>query len=260
MRQQLLAELHDIFNHRFFQRLESNLQPRIRATSSSKPYLPFSKFLKTIRRIFAVDIDMDGNYVFRYGSQIDEFWWRKTTKKELARRSGLTENQIRTCLRIAEDNELIERRSKAMGTGRGSILKVRPNIIELERMLGPKEDNNRIRAKTNAKRMEEAFKRFQQASVKSSKRGKSDGGNFPSHLKGYEYNTNGRESFDETEIRINPPEGGWMNPKENEGDDDVPDPDLHLEGRDFETHANGSITMVIENGKIKILSEEEANQ
>ena len=65
-------------------------------------------------------------------------------EKELARRSGLTLDQIRTCLSLAERHGILERRSKGKGRKKGSDLWIRPNFRVLEDMLAKPGDSHKI--------------------------------------------------------------------------------------------------------------------
>ena len=262
MRKKLLKEYQEVLNDRFFQRLEGNLLPKIRATSTSKPYRPFADFLKTLRRMFAIAERDDGDLGFRYGSQIDEFWWRSTSKKELAKRSKLTIHQVRTCLRIAVDHELIERRIRRKGTCNGSEILIRLNFPKLRSMLGPREDPHVIKARKKSRRNAEALQRLQKASdLRVSDRAetaRSDEGNFPRQFIGIKDITEGRELEIKQKVRNHSPDGELFLPNqtEEEGEVSTESEDSQCERSDLDLHADGSVRIVLENGKIKMLEEE----
>jgi hypothetical protein len=262
MRQKLLEEYQEVLNDRFFQRLEGNLLPKIRATSTSKPYRPFADFLKTLRRMFAIAETDDGDLGFRYGSQIDDFWWRSTSKKELAKRSKLTIHQVRTCLRIAVDHELIERRIRRKGTCNGSEILIRLNFPKLRSMLGPREDPHIIKARKKSRRNAEALQRLQKASdSRVSDRAEtahSDEGNFTRQFIGINNITEGRELEIKQKVRNHSPDGELFLPNQTEEEGEVSTESEYsqCERSDLDLHADGSVRIVLENGKIKLLEEE----
>jgi len=222
MRQKLLEECQKVLNDRFFLRLARNLLPRIRATSASKPYRPFVDFLQLLRRMFAISEKKDGTLAFRYASQIDADGWRKTSKKELARRSKLTDHQVRTCLRIAEDHGLVERRSKGGGKKKGSDLFIRLNFLRLDEMLGGSDDPHVIGAKKKSEGYDWAEKKPEKEDV-------LDEGNSPRH---YIYNNNSKTIKNNDEkVRKNPASAeSFSNIKENESRPPA-DEDRHAFGK-----------------------------
>jgi hypothetical protein len=262
MRQKFLEENKKVLNNGFFQRLEMNLLPKIRATSTSKPYRPFADFLKTLRRMFAIAETDDGYLGFRYGSQIDDSWWRSTSKKELAKRSKLTIHQVRTCLRIAVDHELINRRIRRKGTCNGSEILIRLNFTKLKSMLGPREDPHIIRARKKSQRNAEALQRLQNASdshvTERAETAHSDEGNFTCQYKGINNKTEGRELEIKQEVRNHSPDGELFLPNQTEEEDNfsTESEDSQCERSDLDLHADGSVLIVVENGKVKFISEE----
>jgi hypothetical protein len=261
MRQKLLEEYQEVLNDRFFQRLEGNLLPKIRATSTSKPYRPFADFLKTLRRMFAIAETDDGDLGFRYGSQIDDFWWRSTSKKELAKRSKLTIHQVRTCLRIAVDHELINRRIRRKGTCNGSEILIRLNFPKLRSMLGPREDPHVIKARKKSRRNAEARQRMPVASdshvTDRAETAHSDEGNFTRQYIGNKDITEGSELEIKQEIRNHSPDGELFLPKKTEekNGSSVESNDSNCERYDLDLHASGKVFVVVENGKVKFISE-----
>ncbi len=222
MRQKLLEECHKVLNDRFFLRLARNLLPRIRATSASKPYRPFVDFLQLLRRMFAISEKKDGTLAFRYASQIDADGWRKTSKKELARRSKLTDHQVRTCLRIAEDHGLVERRSKGRGPKQGSDLWVRLNFLRLDEMLGGSDDRHAIGARKKSEGYDWADKTPEKEDV-------LDEGNFTCHYK--YYNNSKTIKNNDEKVRKNPASAeSFSNIKGNESRPPA-DEDRHAFGK-----------------------------
>jgi hypothetical protein len=262
MRQKFLEEYQEVLANGFFQRLERNLLPEIRATSGSKPYRPFGDFLKTLRRMFAIAETDDGDLGFRYGSQIDDFWWRSTSKKELAKRSKLTIHQVRTCLRIAVDHELINRRIRRKGTCNGSEILIRLNFPKLKSMLGPREDPHVIKARKKSRRNAEALQRLQKASDSHvsdrAETAHSDEGNFTRQYIGINDITEGRELEIKQEVRNHSPGGESFLPNQTEEEDGVSteSEDSQCERSDLDLHASGKVSVLVENGKFKLLEEE----
>ncbi|MBT3637476.1 MAG: hypothetical protein HN531_11090 [Opitutae bacterium] len=144
-KQRLLQKAHRIWCNGFFVKAQKHLFPEIRLTSDTKPYRPFRDFLTCLRKMFSV-VDVDGcRYDWRYGTQIDPWGWRKTSKKELGKRAGLTENQVRECLRLAEEKKFLERRHKGLGKGKGATLEIRIDFTRLEQNIMSSEEGHAIK-------------------------------------------------------------------------------------------------------------------
>ena len=173
-----LRVIRETLTKNFFQRLKKNLLPRIKADSGRLTYRPFEDFISMIRRMYRVAQKNDGTLAFSYDTQIDSNGWRKTSKKELSRRSKLTVYQIRTCLRLAEKHGIVERRSKGKGKKKGSDLRIRPNFRILEDMLRAPEDSHKL-AREKSESYDWPSAEDQSVLKTAREEGALDGGNFP---------------------------------------------------------------------------------
>jgi hypothetical protein len=245
-RQDRLRLFRQTLTNSFFQRLKANLLPRIKAESGKLTYRPFEDFMSMIRRMYAVTQKNDGTLAFRYDRQIDANGWRKTSKKELSRRSKLTVHQIRTCLRLAESHGLVERRHRGKGQKKGSDLRIRLNFRILEDMLGsPKDTHKLARDKSESYNWPSAE---DQSTLKTACDERAlDGGNFP---RLYIYNnnsTNSNKEIDINGIKKHSPDGESHFIKYTEEEEQVEEGSLVAEGsRDCIRHAYGKVLVEID--------------